>query len=717
MPQYLQCPREVHWLLCSMWAMWGGMAHGQATQVVGLPEVKVTAKAAALHDTQPTLSPALADWLGPVRLDQQAWSQSVLTDEVLLHVNRLEDALAMVPGAQVANDGSGTSSAVMIRGFKTTALLMGGLPEMQWRFARDPYTADRLEVLRGPQGVMLGQSAPGGSLHWVPKLANGLAHTEVGTGLDSEGWGRAWLDLNTPWQSSSEAGSNRTALIGTRLVLSTQDGHTQAQSLPNRRTHALASLRVAPSDALVATAWLEYQDNHRPWLFGTAIPNETTEQVRYDQLYVVRGGLPAQRETTQGGLMLQSQISANWQLSGQWREGALKRNEQMLGFYSTTANPQVLSGYYARFQEEWLQSSSQVKAVGQWQGTAWSSQLALGADVLHASRQFNRLQSRRAFSIDVDANDYSGVNVNALPLTRTDLAEQWHDRSIWLGNQMTWQEHTRLTWGLRQGHTQRELRLNAPSVTTTADQATQAWQAGLSHDIASTWTLYGSWGTATQPNTGHSLSGDFLPALQARQTELGLHLHAAETRHNGGESLPWQAHIAAFQIDQNHLTTPDPADPNGGAVLPIGRWQTQGIELSGEARVGAWTYSGQLTHQVFKPIVKTSATMGDTPVGALKDFVTVRIARTVNAAAWLPRQWWAQLQAAGPSKANATNTVGIKGYERLDLGAQWRLSAQGTLTLNLRNLTDRRYVEAVNGTDDVYQGTRRGAWFAANWRW
>jgi outer membrane receptor protein involved in Fe transport len=59
----------------------------------------------------------------------------------------------------------------------------------------------------------------------------------------------------------------------------------------------------------------------------------------------------------------------------------------------------------------------------------------------------------------------------------------------------------------------------------------------------------------------------------------------------------------------------------------------------------------------------------------------------------------------------------VKGYERLDLGTQWALPAQGELTAVLRNVFNRQYVEAVNGTDDVYQGPTRGLWVAANWAW
>ncbi|WP_290659704.1 hypothetical protein [Aquabacterium sp.] len=33
------------------------------------------------------------------------------------------------------------------------------------------------------------------------------------------------------------------------------------------------------------------------------------------------------------------------------------------------------------------------------------------------------------------------------------------------------------------------------------------------------------------------------------------------------------------------------------------------------------------------------------------------------------------------------------------------------------NVTDRGHVEAVNGTNEVCQGPRRGAWVTANWAW
>jgi iron complex outermembrane receptor protein len=673
-----------------------------------LPDIQI--KATRLTEPSPSqalapkaLSLALADWLGPTTGDQQAWSQSVVGSEELTHANRLEDALALVPGVQVGNDGSGISSAVLLRGFKTTSMLTAGLPEMQWRFARDPYTAESIEVLRGPQGVLLGQAAPGGALHWVPKLAGGTQRSEAGVGADGDGWARAWLDLNRPGPT-----------LSTRLVLATQDGVTQPQSLPNRRTHVLSSVKLSPSEAFSATAWLEYQHTRRPWIFGTVIPNEKTGAVRYDQLYVVDGGLPAQRETRQGGLMLQGQLGEHWQLSGQWREGTLKRDEDMLGFWSTTANPQKLSGYYARFWDDWQQQSAQVKALGHWQTADWDTRLALGWDQLHASRGFYRWQSRRAFNIDVDANDYSAVNVNALKLSTTDLSERWHDQSRWLGSTLTWREHTRLTLGWREAHMHRELRQNSAVQNTTADQTGPSWQLGLSQDLNPWLTAYASSGQAVQPNAGHTLDGSYLPALKARQVEAGLH---HRWRWGQGQSLVTQ--LAVFGIDQHHLTAPDPADPAREAVLPVGRWRSEGVELSSTWSQGPWAMQVQGSSLRYSPVVPTSSTQGKQLVGAVRDRGAIKLSHSAGsgAQAWPPRQWWALVQAAGPAAANAENTVMVKGYERLDLGTQWALPAQGELTAVLRNVFNRQYVEAVNGTDDVYQGPTRGLWVAANWAW
>jgi len=695
-------------LICSHTLAMAQQAQPNAAEAA-LPDVQIKATRLA-EPSQSTklppnsLSPALADWLGPTPTDQQAWSQSVVGSEALKHANRLEDALALVPGVQVGNDGSGISSAVLLRGFKTTSLLTAGLPEMQWRFARDPYTAERLEVLRGPQGVLLGQSAPGGALNWVPKLAGGTQRSEAGLGADGDGWARAWLDLNHPGPT-----------LSTRLVLATQDGVTQPQSLPNRRTHVLSSVKLAPSEAFSATAWLEYQHTQRPWIFGTVIPDEKTGAVRYDQLYVVDGGLPAQREARQGGLMLQGQLGEHWQLSGQWREGTLKRDEEMLGFWSTTANPQKLSGYYARFWDDWQQQSAQVKALGHWQTTDWDTRLALGWDQLHASRGFYRWQSRRAFNIDVDANDYSTVNVNALKLTTTDISERWQDHSRWLGSTLTWREHTRLTLGWREAQMRRELRQVSPVQKATADQTGNSWQAGLSQDLNPWLTAYASSGQAVQPNAGHTLDGRYLPALMARQLEVGLH---HQWRWGQGHHLVSQ--LAVFGIDQQHLTAPDPSDPAREAVLPVGRWRSEGVELSSTWSQGPWAVQVQGSSLRYSPVERTSSTQGSQLVGAVRDRGAIKLSHTAGSGeqAWPPRQWWALVQAAGPAAANADNTVMVKGYERLDLGAQWALlPAQGELTAVLRNVFNRKYVEAVNGTDDVYQGPTRGLWVAANWAW
>jgi hypothetical protein len=63
----------------------------RATRLPDAPQAPATSQA-------PTLSLALADWLGPAPTNEQAWSQSVVSGEALNNANRLEDALALVPG-------------------------------------------------------------------------------------------------------------------------------------------------------------------------------------------------------------------------------------------------------------------------------------------------------------------------------------------------------------------------------------------------------------------------------------------------------------------------------------------------------------------------------------------------------------------------------------------------------------------------------------------
>ena len=98
---------------------------------------------------------------------------------------RLVDALELVSGVSQQNNRGGVMDNFAIRGFLGTPdggaeyYVDGFLANRGMAPPRDPVTAERIEVLKGPSGALYGQSAPGGIVNIVTKRPSFTPHGEV----------------------------------------------------------------------------------------------------------------------------------------------------------------------------------------------------------------------------------------------------------------------------------------------------------------------------------------------------------------------------------------------------------------------------------------------------------------------------------------------------------------------------------------------------------
>lgn len=166
------------WLACC------GTAAAQA-----LPEVRVTDSGST---TEGTYVARTLD-IGKTGLSPRETPQSisVITRQQLDDRNftKLEDALKSTVGINITRlDGAGNYNTIQARGFDIGAVLLDGLPIAQgpnYATALDLALYDRVEVLRGPAGLLQGAGEPGGAVNLVRKRALGTLRIGGGAQLGS----------------------------------------------------------------------------------------------------------------------------------------------------------------------------------------------------------------------------------------------------------------------------------------------------------------------------------------------------------------------------------------------------------------------------------------------------------------------------------------------------------------------------------------------------
>lgn len=159
--------------LTSVVLMSANTAFAETSEVV-LPQVDVTAP--RISDTKPVKGYNAKKSASSTRTDTELrdtpQSITVIPQDLIKDqsIQSISQAVQYVPGVQAAQ-GEGNRDALIFRGNATTGdFFLDGLRDDVQTY-RDIYTTDRIEVLKGPNGMAFGRGGAGGAINRVTKQA------------------------------------------------------------------------------------------------------------------------------------------------------------------------------------------------------------------------------------------------------------------------------------------------------------------------------------------------------------------------------------------------------------------------------------------------------------------------------------------------------------------------------------------------------------------
>lgn len=210
-------------------------------------------------------------------LSETPQSITVVTADQIIDqgAGNVQDALNYAAG--VRSDAYGLDSrtdSVRIRGAYPDEYLDGLRKTFGYYTSNartEPYTLERIEVLRGPSAMLFGQGTTGGVVNLVSKRPQAEAQSEVGLQLGS--WNRRQLqaDLTGPVTDNGE--------WLYRVVAVVRESDTQVDHVPDDRRLLAPSLTWRPDGATSVTLQALWQQDRSgstsqffPWI-GTILPN------------------------------------------------------------------------------------------------------------------------------------------------------------------------------------------------------------------------------------------------------------------------------------------------------------------------------------------------------------------------------------------------------------------------------------------------------------
>lgn len=167
-------------------------------------------------------------------------------------VQNLGDIVRYTPGVGAAQ-GEGNRETFIFRGISSTADFFQDGVRDDTQYYRDLYNVERVEILKGPNGMIFGRGGAGGLINRVTKEANWNSLREVGLQYGSFDQARGTVDYN---QAIND-------VAAFRLNAMYEDGNSYRDGVSLERKAINPTVTIKPSDNTKIVAGLEYFKDER----------------------------------------------------------------------------------------------------------------------------------------------------------------------------------------------------------------------------------------------------------------------------------------------------------------------------------------------------------------------------------------------------------------------------------------------------------------------
>ncbi|KAA0588943.1 outer membrane receptor for ferric coprogen and ferric-rhodotorulic acid [Azospirillum lipoferum] len=671
-------------------------AGGASSETMTLPTIDVGAD--RQRDANPPTSVGSKLPLAPREVPQTVTTvpRERIEEQKLI---TLEDAMKQTPGVTV-EPIDGNRLQFYSRGFEMTNLQFDGVPTtLDSRIFASPDLAmyERVEVLKGPAGLLNGMGGPGGAINLVrktpKKTLEGYGELTAGSYANYRGEGDITGPLN---QSGSLRG---------RFVGAYQDRNAFQDWTEQRRGLAYGSIAadLTPDTTLTAGAWYQRMSYQGAWnLPGYASVVNGQPQLRL--LDVDRSTSLGEKWnedvfTTKGGFAdLEHRFGNGWavKLATHYIDNQMDR--KMAYAYSPVTpgvNRTTLFAQKLRYDQD--QIGADLSASGNFGLFGQTHEAVVGANYerwTFRHRAANPVGSwsvtQNIFSPDASAPEPAWRDWQRDTRTTTDSWGTYGVLRLKLADPLKLIVGGRMNWW--------QTKVDADRLAGTAESSASVRgkvtpYAGLVYDVNSTYALYTSVTQMYQPQSFVDASGKVLEPLKGRQYEAGI-----KADYFGGRL---HATASVFHIEEENRPQSDPRFPNQSIYISSGKAQSRGFELdvSGEILPGWDAYAGYTFTRAKS--LDSSANSGSAftaiaPMHQIKLWTNYRLPESIDDRLSVGGGVTAQTSMYNefPSLNYARLTQG--GYATVDARIGYDLTEKVTAAVNVKNLFDRTYYQRIN---------------------
>ena len=682
-----------------------GQTHAEPLKLAALNIDKVEVAAKRISDTKPVKDYQAKRSSTATKTDTPLidvpQSVSVVTQAQISDqsVQSMSDAVRYVPGV-TASQGEGNRDALNFRGSGVTTgdFYLDGIRDDVQTY-RDFYNTDRIEVLKGPNGMIFGRGASGGAINRVSKEAGWDPVREIKLTYGAYNQKRTSIDIGN--------GINDVAAFRLNAVYEDSDSYRSGVNL--KRYGVNPTFTITPSDNTKITIGAEYfKDQHIgdrgiPSI-GSGLNNRPYRLEDYQTFYGNAALSPNETETKALNAMIEHAFNDNFSIRNRTRYASYDKFYQNVYADGAVTNNLFAVGAY-RDTTDRKNFINQTDIIYKINTGRFEHQLLAGMEIGTQKTTNSRLIAGSSERIS------SGVSVLSptynLPIslsnTSRNQASEIDIFALYVQDQIKISEQWQAILGVRHDQLKKHYDNIKTNQAIEVSDSLVSPRAGLIFKPIENLSLYGSYSLSYVPR-----AGDQLISLTATTKSLQPEKFINKELGAKYDITPQLSLTAAlYELERKNVAMTDPANTSQNIV--IDGQLTKGVEFGITGKMtDRWSMVGGYSYQdaTFTKAMTISglsytagATLGQTPSHTFSLWNRYDFNENWGAAIGVVSR--SQMYALTPSTTASTI---LPGYARLDAALFWKASDKMQLQLNVENLTDKDYVASAHTNNNLTPG-------------
>ena len=637
---------------------------------------------------------------------------SVVTQEVIQDqsVQSIAEAVRYVPGV-TAIQGEGNRDALVFRGNATTGdLFVDGIRDDVQTY-RDIYNTERIEVLKGPNGMIFGRGGAGGILNRVSKEASWNPISQITASYGAYDQKRIAGDFG---QAVSESAAFRI-----NAVYENSDSYREGVNI--ERYGIAPTLTLIPTDNTKIVLGIEYFQDKR--IADRGVPSQATingnpsianpdfnrrpYKIGNSDTFFGNARLsPSETET----------VAFNAAVEHVFDNGVIIKNRTRYANYDkyyqnvfarapvSTNNTVQIGAYRDDTQRE--NFINQTDLTFNFKTGFVEHKLLAGIELGNQKTDNKRIEQKGGEAVGtVSANDPFIANVNFNNLIRNQKSDV-NIFGIYLQDQIILSPHWQAIIGLRHDKFETDYtnKFTNPQQKIAVTDNLISPRAGLIFKPIEAISIYTNYSLTYVPRAGDQLTS-LTVTNQSFDPEKFINYEVgAKWDLNPDLSLT----AAVYKLERENIAANDPNNP--AKTILIDGQTTNGIELSVAGNItdkwsmfGGYAYQdGEINKQqgAGNSAILKGAELAQTPKHTFSLWNRYDINENWGVALGVISR--SDMLAALPTASQSTL---LPGYTRLDAAIYAKLNKQTRLQVNLENLTNKEYALYAHNNNNITPGS------------